>query len=55
MGTIVNTFGLFFPLKEEKEASDYMVSADRNYVAFLSNYSKVAPFPSGWNASAAVS
>uniref|UniRef100_H3D6X4 Dipeptidyl-peptidase 4 n=1 Tax=Tetraodon nigroviridis TaxID=99883 RepID=H3D6X4_TETNG len=26
---------------EEKEASDYMVSADRNYVAFLSNYSKL--------------
>lgn len=41
MGTIVQQFCSFFSLKEEKQANDYKLSADRTYVAFTSNYSKV--------------
>lgn len=40
VGTIVQQF-CFFSLKEEKQANDYKLSADRTYVAFTSNYSKV--------------
>lgn len=30
-----------FPTQDEKEAYDYQLSADRKYIAFMSNYSKV--------------
>lgn len=32
----------FFPPQGENAADDYQLSADRKYVAFMSNYSKVA-------------
>lgn len=31
----------FFPVQDERNASDYHLSADRKYVAFMSNYVKV--------------
>lgn len=41
---LCNIFVFPPPLKEEKEANDYKLSADRRYVAFMSNYSKVESF-----------
>lgn len=35
------TTDFLFPTQDEKGAYDYQLSADRKYVAFMSNYSKV--------------
>lgn len=35
---------IYPPPQGEKEADDYKLSADRRYVAFMSNYSKVVAF-----------
>lgn len=36
------TIDSFFPPQTEKAATDYQLSADRKFVAFMSNYSKVS-------------